>query len=164
MHARKALFAIPLALGLVACGTGSDGGTGSTSSHKAPAKAAPGRAASGTEVTVADAELGSILVDGQGRTLYAFTKDKEATSNCDAECIAVWPALTSPSPAAAGKGVEKSLLREAKQSGGAVQVTYGDWPLYYYVGDIAPGDVNGQGLDGEWFAVSPDGKLVRKSA
>ncbi|MEU6660151.1 hypothetical protein [Streptomyces sp. NPDC046821] len=160
MHARKALFAIPLALGLVACGTGSDDGTGSgTARHKAPRKAA-----SGTQVTVADVGLGSILVDGQGRTLYAFTKDKEATSNCDAECIAVWPALTSPSPAAAGKGVEKSLLREAKQSGGAVQVTYGDWPLYYYVGDMAPGDVNGQGLDGEWFAVSPDGKLVRRSA
>ncbi|MFF3391919.1 hypothetical protein ACFYW1_13440 [Streptomyces sp. NPDC002669] len=158
MHARKALLAIPLVLGLVACGTGSDGGTGGTGDGKKPVEAAPG-----TEVTVADVGLGSILVDGQGRTLYAFTKDKEATSNCDAECIAVWPALTSPSPAAAGRGVEKSLLREARQPGGAVQVTYGDWPLYYYVGDMAPGDVNGQGLDGEWFAVSPDGKLVRKS-
>ncbi|MEL5955759.1 hypothetical protein AADR41_13480 [Streptomyces sp. CLV115] len=155
MRARKALFTIPLALGLVACGTGSDGGTGA---DREPVTAAPG-----TEVTVADVGLGSILVDGQGRTLYAFTKDKEATSNCDAECIAVWPALTSPAPADAGKGVKKSLLREAKQSGGAVHVTYGDWPLYYYVGDMAPGDVNGQGLDGEWFAVSPDGKLVRKS-
>ncbi|MEU9317362.1 hypothetical protein [Streptomyces sp. NPDC048295] len=165
MRARKALFAIPLALALVACGAGSDGGTDSgTGGHKAPGKAVSGRAAPGTEVTVADVGLGSVLVDGQGRTLYAFTKDKEATSNCDAECIAVWPALTSPSPADAGKGVKKSLLREAKQSGGAVQVTYGDWPLYYYVGDMAPGDVNGQGLDGEWFAVSPDGKLVRKSA
>ncbi|MFF4077876.1 hypothetical protein ACFYZN_00545 [Streptomyces sp. NPDC001777] len=159
MHARKALLAIPLVVGLVACGTGSDGDTGGTGGGKKPVEAAPG-----TEVTVADVGLGSILVDGQGRTLYAFTKDKEATSNCDAECIAVWPALTSPSPAAAGRGVEKSLLREARQPGGAVQVTYGDWPLYYYVGDMAPGDVNGQGLDGEWFAVSPDGKLVRKSA
>lgn len=43
-------------------------------------------------------------------------------------------------------------------------MTYGDWPLYYYVGDTVPGDVNGQGLDGEWFAVAPDGKLVRKAA
>ncbi|MFE7106949.1 hypothetical protein ACFU98_33565 [Streptomyces sp. NPDC057575] len=158
MRARKALFAIPLALGLVACGTASNGDSG-TSGDRKPAKAAPG-----TEVAVADVGLGSILVDGQGRTLYAFTKDKEATSSCDAECIAVWPALTSPSRADAGNGVKKSLLREAKQSGGAVHVTYGDWPLYYYVGDMAPGDVNGQGLDGEWFAVSPDGNLVRKSA
>jgi predicted lipoprotein with Yx(FWY)xxD motif len=159
MRARKALFAIPLALGLVACGTGSNSDTSSTGGDKKPGRTAPG-----TEVTVADVGLGSVLVDGQGRTLYAFTKDKEATSNCDAECIAVWPALTSPSPATAGKGIEKSLLREAKQSGGAVHVTYGDWPLYYYVGDMVPGDVNGQGLDGEWFAVSPDGTLVRKSA
>ncbi|MER5502286.1 hypothetical protein ABT096_34560 [Streptomyces sp. NPDC002561] len=159
MRARKALFAIPLALGLVACGTGNGSDTRSTDGGKKPIEAAPG-----TEITVADEELGSILVDGRGRTLYAFTKDKEATSNCDAECIAVWPALTSPSPATAGKGVEKSLLREAKRSGGAVHVTYGGWPLYYYVGDMVPGDVNGQGLDGEWFAVSPDGTLVRKSA
>ncbi|MCX5113544.1 hypothetical protein OOK13_34875 [Streptomyces sp. NBC_00378] len=156
MRARKALFAIPLALGLVACGAGSDG---DTDDGRRPVKAAPG-----TEVTVADVGLGSILVDGKGRTLYAFTKDKDAASNCDAECIAVWPALTSPVPATAGRGVRKSLLREAKQSGGAVHVTYGDWPLYYYVGDMAPGDVNGQGLDGEWFAVAPDGKLVRKAA
>ncbi|MFJ2022322.1 hypothetical protein ACIODW_00735 [Streptomyces sp. NPDC087897] len=159
MHARKAFFAIPLALGLVACGSGSDGDTAGSGGHKAPS-----RSATGTEVTVADGELGSILVDGRGRTLYAFTKDKETTGTCAAECIAVWPALTTHSPAAAGKGVERSLLREASQPGGAVQVTYGEWPLYYYVGDMVPGDVNGQGLDGEWFAVSPDGKLVRKSA
>ncbi|MEV8455324.1 hypothetical protein AB0467_14905 [Streptomyces sp. NPDC052095] len=153
MRAHKALFAVPLALGLVACGTGSDGG------GRAPAGAAPG-----TEVTVADVGLGPVLVDGRGRTLYAFTKDKEAAGDCDAECVAVWPALTGPSPATAGKGVRKPLLRAAKQSGGAVQVTYGDWPLYYYVGDLAPGDVNGQGLDGEWFTVSPDGRLVRTPA
>ncbi|MFE7404025.1 hypothetical protein [Streptomyces sp. NPDC057557] len=156
MRARNALFAIPLALGLVACGAGNDG---DTSGGRRPVKTAPG-----TEVTVADVGLGSILVDGKGRTLYAFTKDKDAASNCDAECIAVWPALTSPAPATAGQGIRRSLLREAKHSGGAVHVTYGDWPLYYYVGDTGPGDVNGQGLDGEWFAVAPNGKLVRKAA
>jgi predicted lipoprotein with Yx(FWY)xxD motif len=155
MRVRKALFAIPLAVGLVACGAG---GGNDTSGGRSPGKAAPG-----TEVTVADLGLGSVLVDGEGRTLYAFTKDKEASGSCDAECIAVWPALTSPAPATAGRGVKKALLREAKQSGGAVHVTYGDWPLYYYVGDTAPGDVNGQGLDGEWFAVAPDGKLVRRA-
>ncbi|MFJ2770616.1 hypothetical protein [Streptomyces sp. NPDC087300] len=162
MRAHKALLAIPLALALAACG---GGGKGDADDGAGAGKAGGGgRSATGTTVSVADSGLGDILVDGKGRTLYAFTKDKDAASNCDAECIAVWPALTSPSPAAAGRGAKASLLREAKRSGGAVHVTYGDWPLYYYVGDAAPGDVNGQGLDGEWFAVAADGKLVRKSA
>ncbi|MGW1024040.1 COG4315 family predicted lipoprotein [Streptomyces sp. NPDC002577] len=156
MRARTALIAVPLlALGLAACGGGNDaGGTakGSGSDGKA------------TAVSVANSGLGSILVDGQGRTLYAFTKDKAGTSNCDAKCIAVWPALTSASKASAGQGAKSSLIKEAKKSGGAVQVRYGDWPLYYYVGDAAPGDVNGQGLDGQWFVVGADGKLIRKGA
>lgn len=57
--------------------------------------------------------------------------------------------------------MKSSLIQVAKKSGGAVQTTYGGWPLYYYVGDAAPGDVNGQGLDGQWFVVGADGKLVR---
>ncbi|MER5176959.1 hypothetical protein ABT009_01020 [Streptomyces sp. NPDC002896] len=153
MRARTALIAVPLALGLVACGGGNDAGN-----------AAKGSGGQSTAIEVADSGVGDILVDGQGRTLYAFTKDKDGASNCDAKCIAVWPALTSTSKAAAGKGAKASLIKEAKKSGGAVQVTYGDWPLYYYVGDAAPGDVNGQGLDGEWFVVGVDGKLIRKGA
>ncbi|MFL9680704.1 MULTISPECIES: hypothetical protein [Streptomyces] len=156
MRAPKALLAVPLALALAACGGGNDEGPSGDGGQRAAGKAVPG-----ATVTVADSGLGSILVDGRGRTLYAFTKDKDTSGSCGAECIAVWPALTGSSPASAGRGVEADLLREERRPGGAVHVTYGDWPLYYYVGDAAAGDVNGQGLDGEWFAVSPDGKLVR---
>ncbi|MFD8013577.1 hypothetical protein [Streptomyces sp. NPDC058955] len=161
MRVHKALFAVPLAL--AACGAGNDGGTGDGGTGDGGGRKAAPKPAPATTVTVADSGLGSILVDDKGRTLYAFTKDKAAESTCDAACIAVWPALTGPSPAAAGPGVEAALLREARNPGGAVHVTYGDWPLYYYVGDAAPGDVNGQGLDGAWFAVAPDGKLVRRT-
>ncbi|MER8236346.1 hypothetical protein [Streptomyces sp. NPDC094049] len=157
MRAPKALLAVPLALALAlaACGGGSGG------QEARDERRATGRAGGGTTVAVADSALGSILVDGRGRTLYAFTKDKDTSGGCDAECVAVWPALTGSSPASPGRGVEAVLLRQARQPGGAVHVTYGDWPLYYYVGDAAAGDVNGQGLEGEWFAVGPDGKLVR---
>ncbi|MFJ3801164.1 hypothetical protein ACIPSJ_33435 [Streptomyces sp. NPDC090088] len=150
MRARTALIAIPLALALAACGGGKD------SDGK-------GKGAGGTKeaVAVKESGLGSILVDGEGRTLYAFTKDKDGASNCDAQCIAVWPALTGSAKASAGEGARPALIQEARKSGGAVQTTYNGWPLYYYVGDAAPGDVNGQGLDGEWFVVGADGKLVR---
>ncbi|MEU6357819.1 hypothetical protein ABZ896_52475 [Streptomyces sp. NPDC047072] len=154
MRARTALIAAPLALALAACGGGADGG----------AKDSGGAERAARISVVRSDGLGDILVDGQGRTLYAFTKDKDGASNCDADCIAVWPALTSTSGTDAGKGVRAALLHEKRQSGGAVQVGYGDWPLYYYVGDAAPGDVNGQGLDGEWFVVGADGKLIRAGA
>ncbi|MEE1941006.1 hypothetical protein V1L54_16620 [Streptomyces sp. TRM 70361] len=112
-------------------------------------------------VQVVESDLGRILADSSGRTLYAFTKDKDGASNCDADCVAEWPALISPGEVTAGKGVDKSLLRQDRQGGGISQAVYGEWPLYYYVGDAGPGETNGQGLDDEWFAVAPDGKLVR---
>ncbi|UGY90302.1 hypothetical protein [Streptomyces gobiensis] len=117
----------------------------------------------GAGVKVVQSDVGRILADQSGRTLYGFTKDKDGASNCDADCIAVWPALISPAEVAAGEGVEKSLLRQTEQGEGVIQATYGEWPLYYYVADAKPGDINGQGVDDEWFVVAPDGKLIKKS-
>ncbi|MDK1472603.1 hypothetical protein QNO07_04030 [Streptomyces sp. 549] len=125
------------------------------------APAAPPKAAPDTTIKVVQADEGRFLVDGSGRTLYGFTKDKGGKSNCDADCIAVWPALITPAKVNAGDGVQSGLLRQTDQSQGVSQATYGEWPLYYYVGDAVPGDVNGQGLDDEWFVVAPDGKLIK---
>ncbi|MEV0226220.1 hypothetical protein [Streptomyces sp. NPDC050704] len=50
-------------------------------------------------VQVADTELGEILVDQSGRSLYGFTKDKDGSSACSDSCIAAWPAFTSPQKA-----------------------------------------------------------------
>lgn len=154
---RITLAAIPLTLlALTACG-------GNTEGTAADKPASPSAQGPGQTVKVADSDLGDILVDQDGRTLYAFTKDKAGTSNCDADCIAVWPALTGAAKVAAGPGTDTKLLATADSAGGAVQARYGEWPLYYYVGDASPGDVNGQGLDGEWFVLGADGKLIRES-
>lgn len=131
-----------------------------------PAPAPESGSGSGAEtapasVTTAESGLGPILVDGNGRTLYAFTKDKPGTTSCDADCIAVWPAFTSAAELTATGTADPALLGETRLGEGADQAVYGDWPLYYYVGDVLPGDVNGQGLDGEWFAVAADGTLVK---
>ncbi|MGW1490752.1 COG4315 family predicted lipoprotein [Streptomyces sp. NPDC002402] len=157
----KALLAAPLVaaalLTLAACG----GSTDSSDDGGAKPAAKPVKTVS---VKTADSELGKILVDDSGRTLYGFTKDKPGASKCDADCIAVWPALTSSKDVKAGSGTDAALLKETKLGEGAEQAVYGDWPLYYYVGDATPGDVNGQGLDGEWFVIAADGKLVKKVA
>ncbi|TXS51846.1 hypothetical protein [Streptomyces sp. t39] len=123
--------------------------------------AAPDEGTAPASVTTAESDLGTILTDSNGRTLYAFTKDKPGTTTCDADCIAVWPAFTSAAELTATGTADPALLGETRLGEGAEQAVYGDWPLYYYVGDVLPGDVNGQGLDGEWFAVAADGTLVK---
>ncbi len=129
MRIRGMLFAAPLlVLSLAACGG-------------APAGQAADASAPSVKVTQTD--LGPVLTDQAGRALYGFTKDKEKPAACDADCIAVWPAFAGK--AVAGQGTQGSLLGEA-QGEDTAQVTYNGWPLYYYVGDAAPGDVTGAGV------------------
>ena len=152
------LFALTLVL--AACGGNDDEGSG-TAAPAAPATtAAP--AAEGTTVAVASGKLGDILVDGDGRTLYAFTKDQGDKSACSGQCADNWPALTGT--ATAGTGVQASLLSSSMQANGDAQVTYDGRLLYYFAGDAKPGDVNGQGVGNVWYAVTADGELVKQKA
>ena len=99
--------------------------------------------------------LGDILADAEGRTLYAFTKDKGDQSAYGGQCADNWPALTGT--ATAGTGVQASLLSAAMQANGDGQVTYSGRPLYYFAGDAKPGDTNGQGVGNVWFVLTADG-------
>ena len=38
-----------------------------------------------------------------------------------------------------------------------VEVPGTERPVYFFIADAKPGDVNGQGINGAWFAVSPAG-------
>jgi len=108
--------------------------------------------------------LGSFLVDDKGMTLYLFTKDTANTSVCYDKCATAWPPLLTAGNAAAGEGVDASLLGTTTRTDGAVQVTYNGWPLYYYEKDKAPGDVVGQNVGDVWFVVSPAGEMVESAA
>jgi predicted lipoprotein with Yx(FWY)xxD motif len=156
----SAALLVALGVAAAACG-GNDNQPSAPAAPAAPATtAAP--SGGGTTVAVADSTLGDMLVDGDGRTLYAFTKDKGDQSACSGQCAANWPALTGT--ATAGTGVQASLLSTSMQASGKSQVTYGGKPLYYYAGDAKPGDVNGEGVGDVWFAVGGDGQLVQKKA
>jgi predicted lipoprotein with Yx(FWY)xxD motif len=125
----------------------------------------PAQASAGVTVKVAnDPNLGNILVDGKGMTLYIFTKDMPDVSNCSANCQKAWPPLVVTDAATAGDGVNASLLGTATLSDGRKIVTYNHMPLYYWAADTKPGDTTGQGVQGVWFVVSPDGKPVSVSA
>jgi predicted lipoprotein with Yx(FWY)xxD motif len=142
-------------LGLAACG--SDDDTSSTTS-------APPASGSAATVDLGDSDLGQILVDGSGRTLYLFEKDDEGDeSYCDGDCAQEWPPLTTKGQPTAGDGVDASKLTTFQREDGATQVAYDDHPLYYYEGDESAGDVNGNGLDdfgAEWYALDAAGQTV----
>jgi predicted lipoprotein with Yx(FWY)xxD motif len=125
-----------------------------------PADPAEEPAADGAVVAVGSTDLGDILVDADGMTLYMFDVDDQGPSACYDECEANWPPLiTDGEPVA--DGVDEALLGTTERDDGTIQVTYDDWPLYYWVGDSAPGDTNGQGVQDVWWVLAPDGTLIR---
>ena len=147
---------IPLtALALASCGGGND----------ATAATAPPKTANGRPATVgpANSDLGKILVDSQGRTLYLFKADAGTKSTCFGECASDWPPLRAAGKPAVGTGASASVVGTTARSDGKPQVTYQGHPLYLYEGDQKPGDTNGQGITAfgaAWYALSPQGNQV----
>ncbi|MEX2503455.1 MAG: hypothetical protein WD378_01315 [Egicoccus sp.] len=140
------------ALVLAACGGDDD----------ADPAAAAGETAEGN-VAVASTDLGDVLVDADGMTLYLFTPDTDGESTCYDDCEAAWPPLTVDDEPAVGDGADASLLGTAEREDGSLQVTYNDWPLYRWQGDAEPGDVTGQNVNDVWFVVSPEGEAIEET-
>ncbi len=155
------LMATPLLLD--ACGTSGKPPSGSQNAR-------PGGAS--YEITVGRvANLGTVLVDGSGMTLYLFMPDNRSShSTCYGVCAVQWPPVILPqgaTAAIAGPGIDPALLSVAPRKGqtaGGLQVNYNGWSLYTWPGDTAPGQATGQGLNnlgGLWYVVSPRGNPVR---
>lgn len=111
-------------------------------------------------VEVASSDLGDILVDPDGRTVYLFLNDTDGESTCYDDCEANWPPLVAGGDPVAGDGVDASKLGTTERTDGTVQVTYGGMPLYHFAGDEAAGDTNGQEIGDVWYVVAPDGSPV----
>ena len=109
-------------------------------------------------IHTADTDLGAILVDGEGFTLYLFTNDTEGTSNCNEGCIENWPAV--PGDSTVGADLDASLFSTITRADGSEQLAVNGMPLYRYTPDEAPGDINGQGVGGVWFVVGADGNMI----
>ncbi len=109
-----------------------------------------------------DAKLGDILTDAKGMTLYLFTKDTTEKSTCSGGCMTKWPAFTvkDASVKITGDTALTGTFATIKRDDGTFQVTYDGHPLYYYAEDKIAGDVKGQGVGTNWFALHADGKAV----
>lgn len=111
-----------------------------------------------------DAALGEHLVDGSGRTLYLFVNDADGASTCYDACATNWPPLLTDGGAVAMDGVDADLVGTTERTDGAVQVTYGGWPLYFFVGDAEPGTTAGQAVNEVWYLVAADGTAIGADA
>jgi predicted lipoprotein with Yx(FWY)xxD motif len=88
--------------------------------------------------------------------LYLYTQDKGSTSECYGACAKAWPPLTTTGAVTiTGKYTVPKDLGVTTRTDGTKQVTYGGHPLYYYAGDTAPGQTNGQGVGKVWFLIGP---------
>jgi predicted lipoprotein with Yx(FWY)xxD motif len=161
-----ALLALAAVLAIAGCGSDSGGsgygGKGGTDTA-AETVTSPAGAESGAAVlTVASApEVGPILVDAKGLTVYDFHKDKGTVSSCYGACEGVWPPVLTEGDPTAGEGASASKLGTTKRKDGTVQVTYAGHPLYTYAADKKPGEANGQDIDSfgaQWYALKGNGE------
>ena len=105
-------------------------------------------------------DMGTILTDPSGNSLYLFTRDERNVSNCSGGCALAWPPLLTVDDPVAGEGLDEGRIGTIDRSDGSKQVTYNGWPLYYYATDAKPGDTMGQDRGGVWFVVNTDGGPV----
>jgi predicted lipoprotein with Yx(FWY)xxD motif len=124
------------------------------------AAAAPASAPEQAPVTIATADLGDVMVDADGLTLYGFTLDTNGTPTCVDKCADAWPPLTVDGPDLPA-GLDPNIFSVVEAPDGSHQLKAGKWPLYNFAGDAEPGDVNGQGSGGVWFVLDPAAKLIK---
>jgi len=98
----------------------------------------------------------SYLTDGNGMTLYYFTKDVGGNSTCTNGCLKNWPVFYSEL-----KNLDPSLevsdFTTITRADGEKQTRYKGWPLYYFSADKKPGDLKGDSIKDSWFIIPAGG-------
>jgi predicted lipoprotein with Yx(FWY)xxD motif len=167
-HLSIGLSAFALAALLSGCGGGT---TTTTPTTAAPATSAPAEtsapatsapASMGAAVlSVGQSKAGQIVVADQGLSVYYFTKNTKdsGTSACTGDCLVAWPPVTSTTATPTVNGVT-GKIGTIPTTDGKMQVTINGMPIYYSAKDQGPGDINGQGVGGVWYLVSPSGEMI----
>ncbi len=165
---RKPRSVIPIAvagLAVFAVTTGCDVSSPYSSAAGRSGMATMGTSDIGPALTAVRAfDLGQIVVDGGGFTIYRYDRDSAnpPKSTCTGACAQQW----KPVPAAATEhltGLDQSLVGTLTRDDGTDQATLGGWPLYRYTKDEMPGETAGQGMAGAWFPITPRGEKVLKA-
>lgn len=152
------LAAVALALALGGCGGAEETADQYGVDPAAPTALAPPQ---GTVLSAnSTAQLGTVVIDGAGWTLYRFDGDsaEPPTATCTDACADAWPpVLAEPGSPLQVEGVDEAEVGTVTRPDGGVQITIGGWPVYRYGAETAPGGTAGHGTDDAWFAVTPEG-------
>ena len=157
----RTLAALAVLCLTAACGDDDDD-AGTTTTDAPPSESTTTTAEADTgapTVELTESELGEILTS-EGRTLYVFTPDAGGAPTCNDDCATSWPPLVADGAPTVGEGLDDALFASATRDDGDEQVTVDGWPLYFFSGDAAAGDTNGQGVGGVWYVVGPDGAAI----
>ncbi len=107
-----------------------------------------------------DTNLGQILTDQDGNTLYYFSKDATPNmSSCMGGCVTNWPIFYAEN-ITVDTGLDAADFGQFQRADGNMQTTYKGWPLYYFIGDMAAGDTNGDGKKNVWYVAKPDYSIM----
>ena len=161
---RLLVVACGVVLGLTACG-GASSGAGSSGQSSSVSATAP--SPTGALLAAADTPVGTVLVDGRGRTVYQFAADSAGHSSCVGSCAQYWPPVPAPATLPASLPGVTGTLGSITRADGSKQLTVDGWPLYTYTADTAPGDTSGQGVNasgGLWWVVSPAGTAIKTTS
>ncbi len=152
---------VAVTAGLLLSGCGGGGDSGAMAD---PAEPAASGGDGGATLTTTGSDLGEIVVDADGRTVYVFDRDEPGSgeSACTAECLEQWPPVVTDDDSPTADGVDGELGTIEREDG-TLQVTLDGAPLYLFAGDGGPGDVTGQGVQDVWWVVGPDGQEVTKA-
>ncbi|MES2825900.1 MAG: hypothetical protein V4732_20025 [Pseudomonadota bacterium] len=169
----KALLLIPFLSLLAACGGSGNGGgkknlssaitmSSSVAANSSSSSSLAPTSAPGTQVTniggtfVAEGTVTVLLntagvlsvvqQNKDGMTLYVFDNDAAGQPTCVSEvCVTDWPPLLADEDA-----VAVAPLTIIERSDGHSQWALRDRPLYFYSGDVNPGNLIGEGVGGIW--------------
>jgi predicted lipoprotein with Yx(FWY)xxD motif len=154
------------AIALAACSSPAASTPPAAASSPAPARSAVQAGANPAVIRTMSTSKGTVLTDGQGRTLYWFARDTAAQSNCYGSCAAAWPPVTGTNADASSASLPHGF-GTIRRTNGQSQLTYDGHPLYTYAGDTAAGQLNGNDIKasgGRWWAVTPAGTKIRSKA
>ena len=149
-HPRIVIAGLGLAVLATAGGiTAASAGASSTSAHSSPA-------AVRTASLTVGGKTETVLVNANGLPLYYYQPDTATKSLVSGSLATLWPPLVSASATGTGVSGKVTVLSDSHGD----QVTYNGHPLYTYVGDSAPGQAKGNGLNlsgGVWHEVTVAG-------
>ena len=96
-------------------------------------------------------QFGAYLSASNGMTLYQSTKDSTNVSNCTGACATAWPPYIVSAAVAAAPTTDPGItgkIGTITRADGSLQLTYRGLPLYFFAGDVKPGDTTGEAVNG----------------